>query len=383
MKFIVSKIAVLSVLYREKSTLQTRRPSSFRFAAAQPHSPSLKYGFFPSSTMTILSPRDSHERPPLKGKLSGTFRNLVRRQTSSSMTSSSVSSGIQSPVPLSPPLLPTSPTPPIEFLSFSGPGDDVLAFVQSVQRIAFTQNRQRDDAWIADFVSTCLSGSALVWYSTALDKTTQWDWCELRRAMIQRYLPSDENPLVPASAAASPPPASAIVSPLRLEPSDPLQTRRGRVKVIDATSNRVLGFIRRDKMAVMQYNMANALIVEYSMPDDDQKTQLKMLNLDTTARRTEFWNTAGNSTYVEASSSEWSINASNGEIEFLATWPDDDGQMRPVTFVCSHSVNSAVEQRERSGARTSEPDLPQVLVGVLDPSSTDVKTVVRLILDRS
>ncbi|KAG8900691.1 actin, partial [Tulasnella sp. 408] len=288
-----------------------------------------------------------------RSKLSGTFRNLVRRQTSSSMTSSSVSSGVQSPVPLSPPLLPISPTPPIEFLSFSGPGDDVLAFVQSVQRIAFTQNRQRDDAWIADFVSTCLSGPALIWYSTALDKATQWDWSELRRAMIQRYLPSDENPLVPASAAASPPPASAMLSPLRLEPSNPLQRGKGRVKVIEATSNRVLGYIRRDKMAVMQYDMANALIVEYSMPDDGQKTQLKMLNLDTSmssypffgiarfgrgdmhmwipvacaqaARRTEFWNTAGNSTYVEASSSEWSTKVSNGEIEFLATWPDDDG----------------------------------------------------------
>ncbi|KIO29166.1 hypothetical protein M407DRAFT_242736 [Tulasnella calospora MUT 4182] len=162
-------------------------------------------------------------------------------------------------------------------------------------------------------------------------------------------------------------------------------------------------------MAVMQYDMENALIVEYSIPDDNQKTQLTMLNLETSmssypflgvarfgrgdmhmwipvacaqaAQRTEFWNTAGNSTYVEASSSEWSMTVSKGEIEFLAAWPDNDGQMRPVTFVCSHSVNSAVEQRDE--ARSPDHDLPQVLVGVLDPSSKDVKTVVRLILDQS
>ncbi|KAG8921207.1 hypothetical protein FRC01_000357 [Tulasnella sp. 417] len=161
-------------------------------------------------------------------------------------------------------------------------------------------------------------------------------------------------------------------------------------------------------MAVMQNDIANALIVEYSMPDDNQKTQLRMLNLDAemssypflgvarfgrgnmhmwipvacaqAARRTEFWNTAGNSTYVEASSSEWSVKISNEEIELLAAWPDDDGQMHPVTFICSHSVNSAVEQRERAEARIPEQDLPQVLVGVLDPSSRDVKTVVRVTL---
>lgn len=196
------------------------------------------------------------------------------------MASSSISGRVQSPVPLSPPLLPASPTPPIDFLSFSGPGDDVLAFVQSVQRTAFLQNRQRDDAWIADFVSTCLSGPALIWYSTVLDKTTQLDWSELRRAMIQRYLPSEENPLVPASAAASPPPASALLPPLRLDSMETAQTaqsRKGRIKVVDAASNKVLGYFRRDRMAVMQSDMANALTVEYSIPDDNQKTQLKML----------------------------------------------------------------------------------------------------------
>ncbi|KAG8986180.1 hypothetical protein FRB90_004178, partial [Tulasnella sp. 427] len=193
------------------------------------------------------------------------------------MTSSSISSGLPSPAPLSPPLLPTIPTPPIEFLSFSGSGDDVLAFVQAVQRTAFLQNRQRDDAWIADFVSTCFSGSALVWYSTTLDKATQYDWSELRRAMIQRFLPSEENHLVPISAAASPPPASAPSSPIRPEPSEAPPIRKGRIKVIDSVSDQVLGYIRRDKMAVMQAEPTDALIVEYSASSDIQKTQLRML----------------------------------------------------------------------------------------------------------
>ncbi|KAG8930553.1 hypothetical protein FRC01_002630, partial [Tulasnella sp. 417] len=61
-------------------------------------------------------------------------------------------------------------------------------FISAVLKHAFAQGMQRDDAWIADFVATCLAEDALRWW-LGLDEVTQGSWKLLRRAMALKYQP--------------------------------------------------------------------------------------------------------------------------------------------------------------------------------------------------
>ncbi|KAG9044081.1 hypothetical protein FS837_008818 [Tulasnella sp. UAMH 9824] len=59
-------------------------------------------------------------------------------------------------------------------------------FVAALIKLAFTQGKQRDDQWIADFAATCMADDALVWWS-ALDEEVQGSWKLLRQAMLSEY----------------------------------------------------------------------------------------------------------------------------------------------------------------------------------------------------
>ncbi|KAG9020817.1 hypothetical protein FS837_007873, partial [Tulasnella sp. UAMH 9824] len=75
-------------------------------------------------------------------------------------------------------------------LEFSGKdSDECENFIAAVMRLAFAQGKQRDDAWIADFVASRLTKDALRWW-IKLDEETQTSWKLLRRAMDLKYLPS-------------------------------------------------------------------------------------------------------------------------------------------------------------------------------------------------
>lgn len=106
-------------------------------------------------------------------------------------------------------------------------GEACEGFIRTVREVAFGLGKIRDDAWMADFASTCLDGSALRLYES-LDPATQSDWGRLRQALLTKYPPLDEvggtppgNPreyqdILAAGNAAAPPP----------------QPRKGRLKVI-------------------------------------------------------------------------------------------------------------------------------------------------------
>lgn len=83
---------------------------------------------------------------------------------------------------------------PLTWITFSGsPQESLASFVQSIQRIAFQQNRLRDDRWITDYVSTCFDGKALYWF-VELDDEIQGSWKQLRLALIRRFpLPPDSG----------------------------------------------------------------------------------------------------------------------------------------------------------------------------------------------
>ncbi|KAG9048227.1 hypothetical protein FS837_000483 [Tulasnella sp. UAMH 9824] len=71
--------------------------------------------------------------------------------------------------------------------SFTGTdGIEAEMFIQQVRRAAFHEGKLRDDAWMADFAATCLSGEALRWHST-LDKDVRRDWIKLESAILEKY----------------------------------------------------------------------------------------------------------------------------------------------------------------------------------------------------
>lgn len=75
-------------------------------------------------------------------------------------------------------------------------------FIFAVKKRAYSKGKQKDNAWIADFVSICFAKKALRWYER-LDEETQNDWKLLKRAILDEYeeasLPSST---VPTSASA-------------------------------------------------------------------------------------------------------------------------------------------------------------------------------------
>ncbi|KAG8854804.1 hypothetical protein FRB96_007333 [Tulasnella sp. 330] len=78
--------------------------------------------------------------------------------------------------------------------TFSGaPNEDVASFIQNIQQIAFARGRQRDYDWLADYAATCLTGTAMRWYSELEESQERDSWVLLRRALSQRFPP----PLTP------------------------------------------------------------------------------------------------------------------------------------------------------------------------------------------
>lgn len=91
--------------------------------------------------------------------------------------------------------------------SFSGNGlDDVTEFLRDVQKVAFSAGRQRDDDWRADYVATCLSGPAMIFYMTLSDED-RYSWPKLCRSLLTEFSrPAPAPPEAPAAVPAAAPP---------------------------------------------------------------------------------------------------------------------------------------------------------------------------------
>lgn len=94
-------------------------------------------------------------------------------------------------VPVTDPVL--APSGSVPWFTFTGkPGESASAFVLSVQRIAFRQGRDRDDAWLADYASTCFDDEALYWYLEQ-DEESKSSWRKLRSSLLSRYPATSAN----------------------------------------------------------------------------------------------------------------------------------------------------------------------------------------------
>ncbi|KAG9021053.1 hypothetical protein FS837_007614 [Tulasnella sp. UAMH 9824] len=117
-----------------------------------------------------------------------------------------------------------SPTP---WISFTGaPNESAATFIQAVQRVAFMQNRVKDDEWIAEYASACFADSALMWYLT-LEEETQTNWKKLRLALAQSY------PVLRAQQ-------------LKPKPTSPAITEIGRIEVIRPEFGDFFGYLSQD-----------------------------------------------------------------------------------------------------------------------------------------
>ncbi|KAG8888375.1 hypothetical protein FRB98_007770 [Tulasnella sp. 332] len=124
---------------------------------------------------------------------------------------------------------------PLEHISFGGKDtENVTLFLQSVKRVAFAQGRQRDQEWQVDYVETCLSDKALLWYIT-LEQKTRSDFHSLRVAMIEHFAIPTDIPPAPAPAAALIPSAAtpaASAFPAPISSPQTIKKQRGRITVV-------------------------------------------------------------------------------------------------------------------------------------------------------
>ena len=76
-------------------------------------------------------------------------------------------------------------------LTFHG-SDDVAceAFILAINRWAFDNEKQEDDRLVAQFAYSHMAGKMLRFYET-LDDDVQGSWKLLRRALLDRYPPTE------------------------------------------------------------------------------------------------------------------------------------------------------------------------------------------------
>ncbi|KAG9025674.1 GTP-binding protein [Tulasnella sp. JGI-2019a] len=128
---------------------------------------------------------------------------------------------------------------PPEILTFSGnPSEDVTTFLGSVKRVAITQGRQKDDAWIADYVESCLRGKAMKWFDAASvgDPSSFSRWQSLRRTFLERFDSSPDQP--PAHTPPAAATAAAWAPPVQMNMNAPLpesiEEPDGKIKISKA-----------------------------------------------------------------------------------------------------------------------------------------------------
>ncbi|KIO30585.1 hypothetical protein M407DRAFT_20310 [Tulasnella calospora MUT 4182] len=167
---------------------------------------------------------------------------------------------------------------PIVWISFAGGSNEPVApFIQSVQRVAFQQNRIKDDEWIAELASSCFTDQALVWY-LGLGKETQSSWAKLRIALAQQYLVQ-----APAQAP-KPSPAKTALLPKAAQqpkPASPAITDTGRIEVLLPEFGDRFGFLSQDSTGefVVDPNPENALKLQKVLYTDSIHQQLKIYSL--------------------------------------------------------------------------------------------------------
>ncbi|KAG8954855.1 hypothetical protein FRC04_010338 [Tulasnella sp. 424] len=158
-------------------------------------------------------------------------------------------------------------------------GAEAESFIQAVQRSARTEGRSRDNEWIIDLVSTCMTGEALRWY-VELDEETQNDWKLLRKAILRQYPPLSKPstsalaPIIPTPAAAAipPTPTSATHSNTSVTQSTQAPARIYRIRVyFTDTPSRFFLSTKDEKHICLTNNVSRAFTVRWTSKKEERK----------------------------------------------------------------------------------------------------------------
>ncbi|KIO30586.1 hypothetical protein M407DRAFT_20311 [Tulasnella calospora MUT 4182] len=168
---------------------------------------------------------------------------------------------------------------PIVWISFAGgPNESAASFIQSIQRVAFQQNRIKDDEWIAELASTCFTDKALVWY-LGLGKETQSSWTRLRIALVRHYLVQIPAQAPRPSPARTPPqPKPAPPQPKAISSAT---TDIGWIEVVRPEFGDLLGLLSQDSTGkfVVDPSPEKALKLQKVLHTDSIHQQLKIYSL--------------------------------------------------------------------------------------------------------
>ncbi|KAG8995583.1 hypothetical protein FRB93_001087 [Tulasnella sp. JGI-2019a] len=272
----------------------------------------------------------------------------------------------------------------VEWLSFSGgPSEHVLLFAQAVHRFAFAFGRQKDNAWIADYVYGCLSGEALNWFED-LDHDVKKDWSRLRPEMITEFRQSKLASTAPVAASGSRLVAKGSVS-------------RSRVRVVRGNGT-VLGYLSpptREPHATVVASADEALVLDIpkvwdaqqnvmhigivSPTNDNNRIPYPFVGLES-CYNADHWRfraceegpegsvfkeraRADTKTDVqEASSKVWSIKKLDGSIEELcASWMNDSGTRSSLQATIPPPSASPLQVWMRKSVKGAEESVKLIL----------------------
>jgi len=154
-----------------------------------------------------------------------------------------------------------------ERLVFRGvDGQECEDFILAVQERAFSEGKQRDGQWVADFASARFTGDALRWFAT-LDDDAQDNWKQLRKALLLRY-PKVDSGDAPRSAISSTIPTPAAAPPTATEstngpPSKPTLTGRLKFRSEDGKLEGWIKYNDRFDYCMITDSSSDALRVQY------------------------------------------------------------------------------------------------------------------------
>ncbi|KAG8975982.1 hypothetical protein FRB90_009360, partial [Tulasnella sp. 427] len=170
------------------------------------------------------------------------------------------------PLVLARPRMDSDNVPGDSELSFDGKdGSAAESFVVAVQRKARAEGKLRDNDWIIDLVSTCLTRAALRWY-VDLDDDTQNDWKLLRKAILQQYPPAPtevgRQASTPTSTVPTPAAAASAPNPSSPRPAAPVTVQAYHIRAYvggDITPYRVAA--KEDQATYLTSSIERALTV--------------------------------------------------------------------------------------------------------------------------
>lgn len=216
-------------------------------------------------------------------------------------------------------------------------------FIFAIKERAYAEGKQRDTAWIAEFVSICFAKAALRWYEE-LDEDTQNDWRLLKRAILTEYqdaIPTISTiPTAPLAALSTLPCSTMTVrSSPAVTPPKTSSILKGRISV-ESESSSLQGYIgvrcAYNEWCTITKTMEGAATFEVNLSDRTIKFQDGQSFLAVRAYQRDWKLGVGSTHYSGLYKGEASVPGWSDSIQcdlwslgvnnlLIATWPTVDG----------------------------------------------------------